>query len=123
MLNMRWWRHSTLNRVVALAILLWTAADLSNVRLCALDNEGHAPVSVAPVSTGVESRDGAMPKAPQPAAPHIDDCFCCSHCVDVTAALPQAPSTLVRTQAPWLVVIAPRGSGSPFYHPPQGSLQ
>ena len=97
-------------------LLLWTAADLSNASLCALDNEGQEVVSLSAHATLSDGSDAPAPdQTPQR---HIDDCFCCSHCVDVQAF---APSTLVmpvELQRTPLVLAAPRLFGSPLYHPP-----
>ena len=116
--DMRWWRHSRLVHAVAMLLLLWTAADLSNASLCALDNEGTSPF---PVSTGATlSSDSQVPaQAPQ----HIDDCFCCSHCVDVKALAPAALATPADAKRTPSVLAAPRLFGSRLYHPPLSSLQ
>ena len=103
-------------RGVALVILAWTAFDIGFPGLCALDSEwaqiayASAPVTVAS-STG--ERDAPAPPV------HIDDCFCCSHCVDV-AGVP-APEGLDLT-----VDVARLPSDSlpfslqyPPYHPPR----
>jgi len=117
---MRWWRRSALSRVVALTILLWTGADLSNSSLCALENEGAAaPASAGPGSIGGTIVDGTTPQAPQPVSGHVDDCFCCSHCVDVAGFLPANVATIANSPRVPLVVAAPRIFGSPLYHPPQ----
>jgi hypothetical protein len=115
---MRWWRHSALSRAVALIFLLWTATDLSNPSLCALDKDDAAPVGAASAVQG-----STPPVAPQPASPHIDDCFCCSHCVDVARCLPADEVTIANRLKTLLALSAPRIFGSPLFHPPQISLQ
>ena len=68
-------RSRTFHRVASIAavvILAWTAADLSNSSLCALDQEGFP----SPVE---QSSQDQLPFGSE--AIHFDDCFCCSHCV------------------------------------------
>ena len=95
-------------------LLLWTAADLTNASLCALENEdiGFGSVGTATVIASPAS------EVPAPAPPHIDDCFCCSHCVDVQVLLPATLAMPVNLQHMPLVLVAPRIFGSPLYHPP-----
>jgi len=114
-MGMCWWRHSRLAQTVALVLLLWTAADLSNASLCALDNERTAPLAG---STGATLQDGSTRQIPARPFQHIDDCFCCSHCVDVQAFSPVAVSMPLDTPHPVSVLAAPRIFGSPLYHPP-----
>lgn len=97
-------------------LLLWTAADLSNASLCALDNEGKNAVSFSAFATLSDASDAPAPdQTPQQ---HIDDCFCCSHCVDVHAFAPATVVMPVKLQRTPLVLAAPRLSGAPLYHPP-----
>ena len=63
---------------VAILLLAWTAADLTNASLCALDNEGTAPATAGPTSPASTMDDGTTQRAPEPASPHLDDCICCS---------------------------------------------
>jgi|SRR3990172_8188725 len=113
---MCWWRHSRLAQTVAMILLLWTAADLSNASLCALENEGTGFSSVG--TTAEQIVDTSSSRAPVPAPAHIDDCFCCSHCVDVQVLLPATLAMPVDLQQTPLVLAAPRIFGSPLYHPP-----
>ena len=116
--SMGWWRHSVLSRTVALTILLWTAADLSNASLCALDNEDAVPFGSS-VGLVLMLNDARTPQVPPSAPAHVDDCFCCSRCVEVTAVVvPDAPSVETQSQIPF-VAYAPRIFGCPLYHPPQ----
>lgn len=97
-------------------LLLWTATDLSNASLCALDNEGKDAVSLGANATLSDSSNAPAPdQAPQR---HIDDCFCCSHCVEYQAFARAALVTPVKMQRPPMVLAAPRLFGSPIYHPP-----
>ena len=97
-------------------LLLWTAADLSNSSLCALDSEGTDAVSSSthePLSAGSNA-----PAPVQTPERHIDDCFCCSHCVDVQTFAPAILVMAVELQRTPLVLAAPRLFGAPLYHPP-----
>lgn len=97
-------------------LLLWTAADLSNASLCALDNEGEDVVSFSAQATLSDGSDAPAPgQTPQR---HIDDCFCCSHCVDLQAFAPAILVMPVELQRTPLVLAAARLFGSPLYHPP-----
>lgn len=85
---MRLLKRSALARGLALVLLMWTAVDLTNTSLCALDQEDsqprHACTTLAPHFCDVQ---------PSSSAPvHVDDCFCCSHCVNGVAlvSLPAA---------------------------------
>lgn len=114
---MRWWRHSPLGPIVAMILLLWTAVDLSNAGLCALDNEDAAPIAADATTALAASHGDRAPLAPDTSR-HVDDCFCCSHCVDVrpfAAVLECAPVPLPRSV---LMLAAPRNIGASLYHPP-----
>lgn len=98
-----------------MVLLAWTAVDLTATRLCAAD-------AVAMATTSPEARpdDGHGPASGAPARQsHIDDCFCCSHCVSV--AMPE-PLLAVTADTPRHVtsrVRIPFDDGHPLYHPPQ----
>lgn len=72
-------RFRVVFRVAALVLLMWTSADLTTAELCALDREGF-PIG-AETSSDVDGRS-APPLAPSQQDSHVDDCFCCSHCVE-----------------------------------------
>jgi hypothetical protein len=115
--NMRWWRRSRLLKGVVMILLLWTAADLTNGNLCALENE-DAPLGLP--STSVTLVHGGSQNQIPPTQPsqHIDDCFCCSHCVEVQTLLPATVAVPIVRQRTSLVLPAPRIFGSALYHPP-----
>lgn len=116
---MRWWRKSRLVQAVVMLLLLWTATDLSNASLCALDNEGKNAVSFGANATLSDDSDSSDAPAPdQTPQRHIDDCFCCSHCVEHQAFARAAVVMPVKMQRPPMVLAAPRLFGSPIYHPP-----
>lgn len=101
------------SRAIAWLFLAWVGIDLGYPSLCALDREN--PLHKAAVT----SIDAASPGDTMPAPPaHIDDCFCCSHCVDVSSIAGSVPL--------WSVVFvalpidrASFPSGYPPYHPPR----
>ena len=111
---MRWWRRSLLARMVATVILMWTAADLTNASLCALDSDELGGTFPSALTL---SADPTTPAAPQPSH-HIDDCFCCSHCVDMQVLVPAVIAEPVARREPALDVAVPHGFGFPLYHPP-----
>lgn len=112
------WRHSRVGRIVALVLLLWTAADLTNTGLCALESEGALDaVSLTSATALSNPSDTSAPRGTTSQG-HIDDCFCCSHCVEFQAE-PPAPTAMVRASAPVpLLVPSPRLFGASVYHPP-----
>lgn len=113
---MCWWRHSRLAQTVSLILLLWTAADLTNASLCALENESTGFSSGGAAATQIA--DTSSSQAPVPTPSHIDDCFCCSHCVDVQVLSPAPLALPLDLEHTPLVLAAPRIFGSPLYHPP-----
>ena len=115
--EMAWCRHSRLAQAVTMVLLLWTAADLTNSSLCALENEDtRSNVPAIPGTTIIDQDSHGQ--TPQPARPHIDDCFCCSHCVEVQSLVPVLDSAPVTRELRPLVLAAPRLFGSRLYHPP-----
>lgn len=115
---MAWWRHSRIVQAVAVLILLWTGADLINPSLCALDREQERLVIVSDAADAtVDAVIGAaLPTAPD--ASHVDDCFCCSHCVEVTALVTRPRSAPASRKVDSLVLPEPRLFGAQLYHPP-----
>ena len=110
------WRLTRLSRVVAVCLLLWTAVDLADAGACALDQEqfgGSTAASVQSIPTAAEHGSGPF---------HVDDCFCCSHCVDVDAVvvLPAISSMLQPVCA--TCAKNPRARAFPLFHPPDTSL-
>lgn len=105
-------------------LLLWTALDMSAPGLCALEREGDtsaaalvdatASLAAASIATGT----APLPDGSSSPVPHVDDCFCCSHCVDLSRhAVSIAPSGIVGRAA----VPEPRLTDQippPPYHPP-----
>jgi hypothetical protein len=114
-------RHTALGRIVALVLLLWTAVDLTNSGLCALENETAPATGSGATTMAAADWDGGA-SVPTQDPIHVDDCFCCSHCVDVSAIVPTTVVSPVRVIHAALVVPAPRLFGSPLYHPPLSLL-
>jgi hypothetical protein len=101
-------------RWCATVLLLWTAIDVMAPGLCALEREHEETAAAATVAP-----DRALPPAgDSTSAPHVDDCFCCSHCVDIWRLdAVAAPADLVRR----FVARERRAADpvpSPPYHPP-----
>ena len=103
-----WKRHRIVILAAAIVLLFLTFADLTGdliAPLCAaeLDHESSSPTD-----------DGPRPG-------HIDDCFCCSGCVESSL-----PFSL--TEALWLTIFLPSqatwtvsGPPSELYRPPRAS--
>lgn len=99
-------------RVTAILLLSLVAIDLSSPSLCALDSP--SPAQAIQVDFNGSSRD-AEPGTPV----HVDDCFCCSHCVRPGAMLAPLSLTLLRdTFSPPVADGVLSTVGAPF-HPPR----
>ncbi len=109
-------RSKWLLRLVCLLLLSWTAVDLGASELCALDNDGALTLNIAPaaICSPISSPDSHPPA-------HVDDCFCCSHCVNAVASAP------IVHAAPVCLAVAPLRADAvidvarPTYHPPKTS--
>jgi hypothetical protein len=98
---------------MALLILMWTAVDLVHPSACALD-ASPAGVAAMQASDAVRVPLGAVPSG------HVDDCFCCSHCVHPTATAAAATSrALVVPRADRYRDRLPSADRAAVYHPPQ----
>ena len=108
-------RFCAIARAVALLLLALVALDLGNPSLCALDQAAPLmPVSAATLDQRPTDDSG-------PAGPvHIDDCFCCSHCVDVSSIAAPSPLAWAASDLPLPRDRAPFTTASPLYHPPRG---
>jgi hypothetical protein len=98
-------------------LLLWTGADITNSSLCALEQEQDAPFSQPNGGATLDARSTPLLPA-VPDAPHIDDCFCCSHCVEVQDHGPRLISALAAGDLDAVVLASPRIFGVQLYHPP-----
>ena len=102
-------------RAVAWLLLAWVSVDLGFPALCALDQELR-PLTAATAS--LEAPSSSDDGAPAPPV-HIDDCFCCSHCVDVGSMVGLLPRAGVTARMAFPVDRAPFRAGYPLYHPPR----
>jgi hypothetical protein len=111
-------RPRSLYRVAALLLLFMTAIDLSmdisNVTFCAIDAERNQANGSPEALVTTASHHSEQGKTP-----HVDDCFCCSACVNVTpitmplevTRLAADPVSPVARQLPLLSRF--------LFHPPQ----
>ena len=111
-------RRSPLLRAVVAVLLMWTAADLANASLCALD-ASDMNASVTPSAASAPQQ----PSHPAPLrglpSPHVDDCFCCSHCVDMAALTPELLVEPLAAALSPAIPAAPTRALVPTYHPPR----
>ena len=122
-------RSSFAVRALAVVCLLaWTAADLTadvmGFDLCVLeeeqaheggfhDEEKHVPSSMLAGATPASS-----PGTPAQ-APHVDDCFCCSHCVEPTSLTPPMTLSLAERREPARRLGFIEDRANDLFHPPQ----
>ena len=74
----------TVCRVVALILLCQTGLDLAVPSVCALDSDTLSSAFAGSASRAVVTSASTPQRSGVPAVPvgHIDDCFCCSGCVE-----------------------------------------
>jgi hypothetical protein len=108
-------RRRSLYRACAIVLLLWTAVDLTNMRLCALDNEDVVSMP-ADGSDVPAAGDAPVPDTP---APHVDDCFCCSRCVEPSPVTMPPRASIAPHRPRSLTDALPVSDHVPVYHPPQ----
>lgn len=108
-------RRLALIRGVAALLLTLTAIDLAASQLCELD---AIPV-LADLNEGMGADTGRMP---QPSSPtHFDDCFCCSHCVDVSLMQPALVAMPFISPVLPSPVTHPLAAARALFHPPRRS--
>lgn len=117
LLRMSAWRRSRLARFTVALILAWTAIDITNSWLCSLDGEALPWAAVDVAIVGADS--GAQPDMPLPVTGHIDDCFCCSHCVQPGAFEPVDVSLELIADGTLPLPSILRSSANSLDHPPQ----
>lgn len=101
-------------RLTAIMLLSLVAFDLSSPSLCALDSPSPAQATQQ-AGGDASSKDAELPAAPT----HVDDCFCCSHCVQPGPTLTPLGLTLLRdTFSPPVADGVFSALGAPF-HPPR----
>ena len=107
-------RFRKISRAAAWVLLAWVAVDLGNPSLCALDQD----VPVMPLSAAAldaHPAGGDTPDLPV----HIDDCFCCSHCVNLSSVQGAASLAWAGLPVPLPADAAPLPTAYPLYHPPR----
>ncbi len=112
------WRRSLIVRTVVVVLLLWTAADITNTSLCALEQEQDGPLAASTSDVATFGARSTLPLPVAPEAPHIDDCFCCSHCVEVADLAPRLLSEPALRDLGSVLLASPRIFGVQLYHPP-----
>ena len=108
-------RGRFLFRVSAIVLLTWAAVDMTNPGLCALDNER---ATCAPVSRTMLRSDWSAHPGGEAARPHIDDCFCCSHCLEPGQIVAPGEVTALADRLPATASRLPFRDGTGLYHPP-----
>lgn len=104
--------------MTALVLLAWTATDLTATQLCPAD--GMAPVAVADLNLTPTTFPDPVPANPAQSS-HVDDCFCCSHCVNIAAFDTAMFIGAIRACESVASVRILFADGHPLYHPPQPS--
>ena len=107
-----------LARLAAVVLLAWTGVDLIATQLCAADSVVLATGSSGAVTIQPDASSESDPTRGTPRA-HVDDCFCCSHCVNVVLPEPVLDITRNARRALASRVGVPLADGHPLYHPPQ----
>ena len=104
-------RRSRLLQFAVVLLLSWTAVDLANACLCAVDSDGLAQNDAAMTD---HAADPISPPTSQ-----VDDCFCCSHSVDVGRLAVVLDSTAVAPLPDMSVPAAPLSPPHIPFHPPR----
>ena len=106
----------TVVRMVAIILLAWTAVDLCAPSLCA----SEAVAIANPSRTNGSARLTAHPANAGDCGDQQDDCFCCSHAVDLrTVTFRVSAAVPLQLIGPSTPLVTPAVT-SPPYHPPQG---
>lgn len=97
-------------RLFAAVLLLWTAADLLGHGLCVHD---HEPI-------GVFAEPGYRSPSSDESTGHVlfDDCFCCSHVVDVKHPFHLGLLFDIAWTFAEDTLASPRPAAASLYHPP-----
>ncbi len=100
-------------QLTAFVLLGLVAIDLGAPSLCALDQAAVSEFGETSTATAPEDFDTAPPPV------HLDDCFCCSHCVHPSQALHPTGLARVEDKAfPLTEQVAFALIAAPF-HPPR----
>lgn len=109
-------RLRPLFRTAALLLLCWTALDLANTRVCAVDADAAGSAIVTSIVPAAIASHDTIPASPESTGA---DCFCCSPFVDVQQiAVPPAIQSSRCLAQPLPVRSALLFAAVP-YHPPQ----
>jgi hypothetical protein len=96
-------------RLFASVLLLWTAVDVCDYALCSEHRDPIGSYARAALRSG---------SGEESSADAVDDCFCCSHLVDVRSPF----RITLGCQFAWVVAHEPAGdphlTSVPLYHPP-----
>lgn len=107
-------RTGRVARIVAVFFLLWTAVDLTNSSVCAIDQQ---PASgLARRESTVLTTAGSAQTAPNGGA---EECFCCCHHIVSTAAWVPTPQVDVAQRVSLPPVDQVRVLQARLDHPPQ----
>lgn len=107
---MRSSRFRRFARLFAALLLLWTAADLADYGLCV---HTHGRIGVLAQEALGPAQAGADHGRQAP-----EDCFCCSHVVDVRTPFRIDLAYEIAWQLHDVAVAAPDLGAAPLYHPP-----
>jgi hypothetical protein len=99
-------------RLFAIVLLLWTAADVCDYGLCVHHRD--------PIGSFADTAFRAPASDPDDRA-GSDDCFCCSHVVDVRLPFRMCVAHAVARVVADDVPAQPHLRSVPLYHPPIGA--
>jgi hypothetical protein len=111
-------RHSKLAKLVVFALLSFTALDLGGDAVaypfCDSDLERALEVTGSVELAGNHESGGS-----NSAAVHIDDCFCCSRCVEFSSSFTFSASGQTIPREPVTTVSSSLVLAYEFYRPPR----
>ena len=97
-------------QTVVFLLLAWTALDVLNPALCGLD---ELPFVAEASALGSNNSVPTVPPIPS------EDCFCCSHNVNLTSMIDGTTSLSTDGDARAVLTQNPRWTSFPLYHPPR----
>jgi len=98
-------------------------ADVMGFDLCVLEEEQaqggfHGEGEQASPSALANTTPASAPASPGQ-APHVDDCFCCSHCVEPTSLAPPIDLSQAERREPVGRLGFVEDRANDLFHPPQ----
>jgi hypothetical protein len=99
-------------------LLAWTTADLCDYGVCVHDHEPLAPTVPAGPAGAQAITEGGTPGDQPCTEAGPDDCFCCSHYVDVRFRYEVVPGYTFLTAVVIETPALPDLSAARLYHPP-----